>query len=219
MASFEKQHPPRQAESSSETRDERREYHFRALVQSHLLNTIQHALEDAEFLEPDIDAFMTALAELPEDDQQAVLTLPFEIRERLLRRYHEKVVGQQLSPAGVVNDLLEKNRRYGYTLGYHLSQKKVPQETHGTDVVWDIKGNEMDDRDDMHMAYYSEDYLNRYIKKNGRYLYIVRAETGADSPHKQDLKNHWGRAPFLSVIDELDMQAVEQDIDQAIEKE
>jgi hypothetical protein len=69
------------------------------------------------------------------------------------------------------------------------------------------------------MAYYSEDYLHRYQKKNGRYLYVVRAETRPEGSHKRDLANRWGRAPFLSIISEFDMQEVEREIDEMSEKE
>ena len=71
----------------------------------------------------------------------------------------------------------------------------------------------------MKMAYYSEDYLHRYKKKPGRFLYIVRAETGSRSAHKKDLANRWSRAPLLSVIDECDMKEINREINKAIEKE
>jgi|SRR3989344_61712 len=195
--------------------EQRREYHFRAFVQSHLLNTLQSALGEANFSSEEEDEFLSALSTLNEADQRSVLTLPFEIRSRLIGGYHDRIENGSMTPTDVVSDILQKNRRYGYTLGYHLSDHHIPKKS----ATWDVAGSELDDRDDMKMAYYSEDYLNRYKKKSGNWLYIVRAETGPESSHKVDLKNHWGRAPSLSIVDELDMHDIEQAIDQALEKE
>lgn len=195
--------------------ERRREYHFRAFVQSHLLNTLQNTLSEANFSPEEEDEFLSTLSALTETDQKSVLTLPFEIRGQLLSRYHDRIKNGLMMPADVVRDLLQKNKRYGYTLGYHLSNHQIPKKQ----AAWDVAGNELDDRDNMKMAYYSEDYLNRYKKKSGHWLYVVRAETGPESSHKVDLKNHWGRAPTLSIVDELDMRQVEQAIEEALEKE
>ncbi len=199
--------------------DERREYYFRAIIQSALMDTIQNALEDAGFSSSDADLFTTALAALPEADQLTVLALPLEIRERLLTNYHKQITEGKIAPAGVVQDLLGKFKKHGFTLGYHLSSQQIPKEWTGSGETWNIKGTELDDRDNRHMAYYSEDYLNRYKKKAGNFLYVVRAEIGPNSSHKHDLKNHWGRAASLSIIDEYDMSQVERRIDEAMEKE
>ncbi|TSC71116.1 MAG: hypothetical protein G01um101449_142 [Parcubacteria group bacterium Gr01-1014_49] len=200
--------------------DERRDFYFRAIIQSSLMDTIQGALEESGFPLPDIDLFTTALAELPEKDQLTVLSLPLEIRGRLLSNYHKQVAEGKMTPADVVHDLLTKFKKHGFTLGYHLSSHQVPRERNRNgEETWNIKGTELDDRDNRLMAYYSEDYLNRYKKKAGNFLYVVRSEMGPNSSHKHDLKNHWGRAASLSIIDEYDMSQVERRIDEAMEKE
>ena len=206
-------------EASGE-REARRDSYFRGIVRSHLIDTFRDALEESDFGPDEVDELTIALAALPEPEAYSVLALPAEIRNKLLTKYHEKVATHEMEPAAMIQDLLEKNRKYHYTLGFHLSPRKIPKiQTEGGTFEWNIKGDELDDRDDMKMAYYSEDYLHRYKKKRGEYLYVVRAETGPNSSHRQDLRNHWGRAPYLSIIDELPMNEVEQQIDTAIEKE
>lgn len=219
MSDIEKLDSGSRQQLSANEREQRREYYFRAFVQSHLRNTIVNSLEESGFSSDDIDVFTAALGKLPENDQLAVLSVPFEIRGRFFGNYSKKISRGQMTPADAVRDILEKNRARGFTLGYHLSKRQIPKQRSGNDEIWNISGSELDDRDDMPMAYYSEDYVNRYQKKNGKFLYIVRAETGENSSHKRDLKNHWGRAPSLSIIDETDMQEIERDIDEAMKNE
>jgi hypothetical protein len=200
--------------------ERRRDYYFRAIVQSHLLDTFRESLEEADFSDEQIGDLASSLAGLSEEQARTVLALPYEIRQRLFAGYREKIAAGALTPAGMIDDLRAKNERYGYTLGYHLSSHQIAKEKRPDGAVeWNVKGSELDDRDDMKMAYYSEDYLNRYKKKNGKYLYVVRAEMGEHSAHKRDLNNHWGRAPFLSIIDEFDMDAIEQEIEDSAKKE
>ncbi len=197
----------------------KREYYFRAHVLSRLLNTMREALENAEFSESEIDGFTNELAKLPEDDQLAVLAIPSELKGRFFTKYHKKIEDGQMSIADTVEDIRKINKQYGFTIGYHLSDHQILKGSGTGNGAWNIKGNEFDDRDEMKMAYYSEDYLHRYKKNPGRYLYIVRAETGPQSVHRRDLSNRWSRAPLLSIIDEYDMREINREIDEAIEKE
>jgi hypothetical protein len=195
----------------------KREYYFRALVLSHLLSTVRESLENAEFSESEIEEFNSVLAKLPEDDQFAVLSIPFELRDGSFLKYHKRIEDEAISVAEVVDEILKINKKYGFSVGYHLSDHAVPMNKQGN--KWDIIGSEFDDRDEMKMAYYSEDYVSRYKKKPERFLYVVRAETGPNSVHKRDLSNRWSRAPLLSVIDECDMKEIEKEINSAIQKE
>lgn len=211
----------------SEPVESRREFAFDSLVQSALLESMRSSLEESEFEPEEIEELATALAQLSTEDQKMVLAIPFELRERLFKKYRDAIDAKKTTPKEMVLDILEKNKKYGFTLGYHLSSKQI-QKTIAQDgaLAWTIKGSEIDDRDNgpdttnnnVRMAYYSEDYLNRYKKKPGNYLYVVRAEIGESSSHKRDGRNHWGRAPSLSIIAELDMRDIEQQID-AIMKE
>lgn len=216
------------SQSEKEAIDQRREYHFQAIVQSRILQDMVESLEEADFEPEEVQELALALAALPEKEQKTALALPYEIRHRLFTRYHEQIASGALTPTEVVRDLLEKNTRRGYTLGYHLSPKLIPK-TRGMDGVeiWAIRGTELDDRDNdrelsnsnIRMAYYSEDYLSRYKKKPGNYLYVVRGEIGEETSHKRDLNNRWGRAPSLSIISELDMRTVEKEIQDSLQKE
>jgi hypothetical protein len=200
-------------------RETERDFYFRAIVQSRLLDTLQTGLVDAGFEKEQIDAVAADLAALPQEDQKRVLAIPLEIRGKLFATYENKIASGAMTPQEMLADLLEKNKRYGYTIGFHLSDHKIPKKETREGVTWDILGSELDDRDDRLMAYYSEDYAHRYKKKGANYLYVVRSEVGPQSAHRQDLNNHWGRAPKLSVIDEFEMDGVERAIDEAMRKE
>src|SRR3989344_873407 len=53
--------------------EQRREYHFRAFVQSHLLNTLQSALGEANFSSEEEDEFLSELSTLNEEERQLAL--------------------------------------------------------------------------------------------------------------------------------------------------
>lgn len=208
--------------------DQRREYHFQNIVKGKILESMKDSLDEVEFSPEQVDEIGYIVAGLPEDQLKVILAVPYEIRNRLFTRYREEVEGGRMTPQQIVDDLLAKNTKYGFSIGYHISPKMIPKERKpdGSEV-WNIKGTEIDDRDNspdttnsnLRMAYYSEDYLSRYKKKPGNYLYAVRAEIGPNATHKRDLNNRWGRAPSLSIISELDMQDVEKEINEAIEQE
>ncbi|MDP2815046.1 MAG: hypothetical protein Q8O19_00010, partial [Rectinemataceae bacterium] len=114
----------------------------------------------------------------------------------------------------MIDELLERARKYGFTLGFHLSPIDIRP---GKDGSWMIKGTEKDHRhDDRAMAYYSTDYSHRYLKKPSRYLYVIRAETGEDTSHYPDNDGTWGHASSLAVIDQVDMQSLEKEMDQRL---
>ena len=189
---------------------------FRILVSNNLLNTVDESLEDTNFSPLEVSEFNTAIGALSGDKRSIVFSIPFEIREKLFNNYHQKIERGEMSVTEMVNDILQKNKQRGFALGYHLSNVKIPKLAGG---IWEVVGDEVDDRDNMPMAYYSEDYVSRYRKKLGEFLYIVRADFGPNSSHKRDLKNNWGRASSLSIIDECDMQKIEHEIDELVEKE
>lgn len=195
--------------------EERREFYFRSLVQSHLIETMKDSLHGADFSDEEIGRVIEAFAGLSDEEQRIVLALPYEIRQKLLQKYQKEIEGGTNSPEGMIADIVEKNKKYGYTLGFHLSDREIKK----VGEAWNVVGSELDDRDDRLMAYYSEDYLHRYKKKAGNFLYIVRAEIHPDGPHRRDLNNKWGRAPMLSIIDCLDMNQVEKEIDESLDAE
>ena len=190
--------------------EERREFYFRSLVQSHLIETMKDSLHDADFSDEEISRVTKTFANLSDEEQRVVLALPYEIRQNFFQKYQKEIEAGTSSPEDMIADIVEKNKKYGYTLGFHLSDREIKK----TGKAWNVIGSELDDRDDKPMAYYSEDYIHRYKKKTGKFLYIVRAEINPDGPHRRDLNNKWGRAPMLSIIDSLDMNKVENEINE-----
>lgn len=206
---------------------EKRERIFDDIVYSHLLESFEDSLYDANFEEGVIGEIEEAVQALPEEDKKRFLAVPLEIQGNQFSLYKEKL-NNGMTPKELVAEMVKTHRENGYTLGYHLSPNKISKKTNPDgSFQWFVKGTELDDRDNnidttnsnILMAYYSEDYLNRYTKKPGNYLYIIRAETGEKSSHKRDLKNRWGRAPSLSIISEVDMRDVEARIGDEYKKD
>lgn len=206
-------------EESGQDIEQQRDFFFRALVQARLAENTTEILEDVGFSDEEIDEFTDALSKLSEDDLSAALAVPYEVRERIFGAYERRIRQGELSPTQAVADLVAKNREAGVTLGYHLSRLQIPKQKTPDGTHWIIRGTEFDDRDNMPMAYYSEDYLHRYQTKGGRFLYVVRSERGNNSSHKRDLDNRWSRARALAIIDEYDMAEIEEKIDEKMRKE
>lgn len=219
VASVDDKLAPIERSETKQAHEIERDLVFRSVVLSHLFDTIHSSLEDAEFTEEEVGAFMESLSAMTEEDQRAVLSVPFELRSRVYGLYRSRMERGEITVADIPQDLCQKNKELGFTTGYHLSNRQVPKIRAQSGVVWKIDGTEFDDRDEMRMAYYSEDYLSRYKKKSAKYLYVVRAEVGPNSAHKRDTSNRWGRATNLSIVDEYDMQKLEQEMDQEIQKQ
>ena len=225
MESFEKRVGEKGVEG---TRIEQlRDFYFREIVYSRIINEFINSFEDVGFESKDIERIVSIVSDMSEEDAKHILALPYELRRRVFEKYLSRIEQGEITPEEMVRDLLDKNKKYGFTLGYHFSEKRIPRVFTRDGEQWTVRGTEVDDRDNapgeeihtLRMAYYSEDYLNRYKKKAGNYLYVVRAETGNTSSHKMDQKNHWGRAPSLSIITELDVSVVEREIDASMQKE
>ena len=174
---------------------------FSKLVCDDLFDTLDDELFDAGYEGYEVMELQSELAKLGLEDRKKVLSFPSEVRGRLLASYKEKMDAGMTS-AEMIESLRETSDKYGFTVGFHLSNADIEQKQ---DDTWDIEGYEFDDRDEMPMAYYSLDYQNRYRKKASKFLYLVRAETGEKTAHKRDLSNNWGRANKLSVIDKMDI--------------
>jgi len=148
---------------------------------------------------------------LSEYDKRAVLAIPAQIRPQQFARYTVQIKSGALTGKGMVEDILAKAKKYGFNLGYHLSPVDIRPDKDGS---WVIRGTEKDHRrDDRAMAYYSSDYSHRYLKKPSRFLYVIRAETGEDTSHYQDNDGSWGHASTLSVIEQIDMPALEEELE------
>lgn len=201
---------------SAETRERSREQLFRAIVTEKLLRDIEDSLRDHDFSDAEIDAFERNLRVLPPERILGILAVPYELRDTLFSRARERIDAGKETIESWARWLDATAQERGFTIGYHISKAQIPprhDERHPDRETWTIRGNELDDRDDMKMAYYSLDYENLFRKNRGTFLYLVRAETGEGTAHKRDLKNNWGRANMLSVIAEFNLPEVEERID------
>ena len=203
-----------------EKEQEIREAIFSSLVIDRLLETTEESLEDVEYEQEEIAEFKETLARLSSDEIKGVLSLPYELRETVFNTYKKRIEAGEITPEHMVRELAARAKDQGFTIGYHISNSNVdPEISRDTNQKeWNIKGYEMDDRDGISMAYYSLDYENIYRKKSGAYLYLVRAEIGEKTPHKQDLSNNWGRAPQLSIIEKIDIREFDNKTDQIYQK-
>lgn len=189
-----------------------REAFFAQCVTERILSDVESSMLDADFAESDIAAFGESLSQFSESQIKQIFSVPWEIRERRFAAL--KKAGKD--PAQIAQDLLEDAEKNSFTIGYHLSSNEIdPHPIPGRDAgeEWCIDESELDDRDDRMMAYYSLDYENLFRKKSGKYLYVVRAHTGEDTPHKRDGNNNWGRAPKLSIVSKLDIGDIDSDVE------
>lgn len=187
---------------------------FDQLVAGKVLDTFQEELEEAEFDDETQREISSTFAALSESDKRAVLAIPAQLRPPLFARYAKQIDAGLMTGGGMVDDILEKAKKYGFTLGFHLSPNDIKPEKDGS---WNIRGTEKDHRhNDLPMAYYSMDYSHRYLKKPSRFLYVIRAETGADTSHYPDNDGTWGHAASLAIIDRVDLKALEEEMDAKI---
>jgi len=178
-------------------------------VNTHLIETFHDSLLDAGYDDKDVRQFEEVLQGMGEHAIRGILSLPFELRQRRLRGFFER----GLTVTQLAQTLKQESERNGFDIGYHITARQIPIEKNRLgEAVWRIRGTELDDRDDMHMAYYSLDYKNLFRKKTGKFLYLVRAHViDAESTHKKDTSNNWGRANELSIIAEVDLALVEKE--------
>ncbi len=207
--------------SPDQTREKNREEVFRSIMVQKLISEVEDALEEHDFSLEEVEEFEHALRALPAERILGVLAIPYELKNTLFGRAKELVDAQKETMAAFVNRLDANAQKYGFTLGYHISRAHIPKTPSPMDpekMSWNITGNELDDRDDMQMAYYSLDYQNLFRKNRGTILYLVRAEIGERTAHKRDLKNNWGRAPQLSIIAEFDLIEIEERIKKLLDE-
>ncbi len=197
-------------EVENRMRESLRDMIFDQLVAGKVLDTFQEELDDAEFDHETQREIANAFASLAEADKRAVLAIPAQLRPQVFARYAKQVEAGTLTGAGMMEDMLAKAKKYGFTLGFHLSPNDIKQEKDGS---WNIRGTEKDHRhNNMPMAYYSMDYSNRYLKKPSRFLYVIRAETGEHTSHYPDNDGTWGHASSLAIIDKIDLKALEEEM-------
>lgn len=178
---------------------------FSSLIFEKILKDFRQALDNCGYEPEDIEQIEKGISSLSEEDRKAALSIPVEIRESYLQRLKD------MSPEQVVQKLVENGRKYGFSIGYHVS----PFAMEGNDIV----GREPDHRDnDLPRAYYSTNYRDLYLKKRGNNLYVVRAETGPNSSHRQDNDGVWGRASTLAIISRFDLKDVRSEVSKRLKE-
>jgi hypothetical protein len=196
-------------------RENAHEQIFVATINERLIEEFEEDLYDLTENDELVGKILDSINAYGAEDQKKILSIPKSIRKLRFSALLEKTSrGGSIDAGAFVKELFDDAKAKGYTLGYHMSQFKIPEESSG----WDIDPTGLDDRDDRPMAYYSLDYKNLFRKNRGQYIYVVRAETGTDSTHKRDTSNNWGRANKLSVITSLSSKEVDEKIEK-LEKE
>ena len=198
-----------EAPASEQSAERNREHIFRSIMTQKLLSEVEDALADNDFSDEEIDRFEMRLRALPEERVLGALAIPHELKNDTFGNARKAGI----TPEVLVRQMDGNAQKYGFTVGYHISRSRLPI-THDPEnprqELWNITGNELDDRDNRKMAYYSLDYKNLFRKNRGTFLYLVRAELGPETAHKRDLKNNWGRAPRLSIIAEFSVMEIEE---------
>ena len=199
----------------AENRDKLKEVIFSQLVAAKVLENFHDDLYDTDLAEESIDEIVTTFESLTEENKRRVLAIPAQLRKQQFKRYANLIHEEKMTPAGVVLDILEKASKNGFSIGFHLSPRNIKPEKDGS---WVIRGKEKDHRhNDTPMAYYSYDYANRYLKKPVQFMYVIRSEDGPTSSHHRDNDGTWGHAPFLSIIDQIDMKKLETEMEERLQ--
>ncbi len=195
------------------------------LFAEEVCNEITKKLEDEAyevyFNEDSIKKIREKILKYIVEDRKRILSYPFEIRKNLLRVWKEKIDNDEKTEEDFVEFLLAQAIKNNWDIGYHLSKSEInPKEDNTGKEIWDIDGLAKDERDDNHpKAYYSDDYMSRYIGPNsGNFLYLIRSEKGDESSHGQDGNNKWGRASKLSVIERVNLSEIENKVNKRNEE-
>lgn len=193
-------------ENNFKNEKELKEKIFQTIVFDKLESSFEEGLCEAELSNEAVSYFRNKMSTLSDDDILGILSFPKVLRLNLFKKKIELNGDGVEAVDEIVKTFLEASRKYGYRLGYHVSLSDIKE----TPTKWDIVGTEFDDRDEMKMAYYSVDYDHFYRKKSARWVYFVRAETGASSSHKIDNDSRWSRAPSLSIVDRIPLGEVDE---------
>lgn len=191
----------REVENSFEDKRALKEQIFLAVIFDKLIDAFEDDLYDSGAEEEDVSYFRKKVSHRDQKDILSILSLPKDIRSGLFKRCFSEENSGNNAIDKIISVALDGNKKYGFTLGYHVSDKDIIPSKNG----WVITPSEFDDRDEMKMAYYSLDYENFYRKKPAKYVYFVRAETGENSSHKKDTSDRWSRATQLSIVDKVSL--------------
>ncbi|HEY4480199.1 MAG TPA: hypothetical protein VJB58_01890 [Candidatus Paceibacterota bacterium] len=191
-----------------------KEFIFDTLILAEIVDSFIVDLEEAGFEKEEVDEFLEEINKYDNEAIKGILAIPKELRGKNFVRYKEEIDNNKNTIAKIVAQLNNSAYKNGYTLGFHVSKADILPEN----GVWEVKGKELDDRDDMTMAYYSLDYKNIYRIDRGKNLYVVRAKIGNNTEHKRDTSNNWGRASSLSIIHKIDLAKIDEKVEERIKQ-
>lgn len=193
---------------------------FTIAVVGALLDATEEAMLECDYSDQEIEEYKSTLNNLSDEEKKAVLAIPDTLRQRAFARYRQKLDEQDMQPKDIISDQLETANKYGFTVGYHVSNSEIPKTTNKYgEQQWVIQGNEFDDRDEMPMAYYSLDRRNLFSKNQGDHIYLVRASTSGEYRDKQDNNNNWGRAPTLSIIESVNKKDIDAQAERIMDEQ
>ena len=203
---------------------EKKEVMFKAILVSEMRNVLKEAMEESGISDEAISDFFNEVASLTDDEALAVMAIPHELQRRVFNSFKQRFETGKIDAKGFVEQLRNRVIQNGYQMGFHVSNNDLEKTvvSDGKDKLekWDVSGTEKDHRDDdLLRAYYSLDYLNLYRKKSGKYLYVVRVETGPNSSHRMDNNGAWGRASTLPIVGRLDLVEVDKKIENGLKDE
>lgn len=204
--------------NEQKSKESTKETLFKGMLINALFDAIKQSMEDNDLDESEITSFFATLSKLPEDQILATLAIPAELQHAIFSKLAEKIAAEQTTVQEFMLKSKDQALKKGYCVGFHVSNQKILPTMKIKDGVeqvekWEIKGTEKDHRDgDLPKAYYSLDYQNLYRKKQGKFMYLVRAETHEESDHKRDNDGSWGRASSLPIITVLDLSTVDKQI-------
>lgn len=194
-------------------REKLKEQIFSSIVFDRLVSRYEGLMVDLDFSEEDIDEYKRKLTLLGEEDEKRVLAIPYELQKTFFSKMKARVDTGEITVGEAIDALNLFAQEKGYTMGYHASKYDIQKTNNAGRETWSIQATEVDDRDDMKMAYYSLDYSHVFRKRHPRYMYVVRAEMGDSTAHKKDLSNNWGRAASLSVVERFDIREIDMLVD------
>ena len=201
--------PQKNIEIVDSERDRTHEQVFSTLINKIIIEEFENDLYEIFEEDEDVEKILDKINAFSDEEQKMILAMPKSIRQKRFEIMAKKNTRNGLLDTDAfVQELFNNAKENGFTLGYHISKKEIIEEKSD----WNIKGTDLDDRDDRFMAYYSLDYKNLFRKKRGEYLYVVRAETGPKSTHKLDNTNNWGRADKLSIIAALPLKELDEKV-------
>jgi hypothetical protein len=188
----------------------KKEHIFDVLVINEIISAFSDDLLDAGFEKEEVDKIEKEIESYSEQDIKGILSLPKELRLRKFPEYLKDIENGKKTFQDMVVDLTSIAKRNSYTLGFHATNNEIF--SNGNE--WEITGTELDDRDNMSMAYYSLDYRNIFRAHRFKWLYIIRAQTEEGSTHKRDTSNNWGRAPSLPIIHEINLVRLDEQVEE-----